>query len=126
MTVRVKFRSEGIPGRYIWCPPADVARAFTGSAHMCAGIYGIGSGVGDIVDGECIIDFAEFTQLAATAVHGFSASDQGILRSLTLGFIPTSLVLIERSGHPAPMMPGPDQERAWTALRDQHAQVMPV
>ncbi|MEU2620021.1 DUF6086 family protein [Streptomyces sp. NPDC007157] len=46
--------------------------------------------------------------------------------SVSLGFLATALVLIDRAGHPAPAMPGPDQERAWTVLRDQHARAMPV
>ncbi|MGQ4382653.1 DUF6086 family protein [Streptomyces sp. SAS_270] len=57
---------------------------------------------------------------------GPETSDQGILRSLSLGFIATSLVLIDRAGHPAPAMPGPAQELAWRTLRDQHARAMPV
>jgi hypothetical protein len=126
MAARIRFQDKDMPGRGIWCPPADVARAFTGSARMCADVHGVDSGVGEVVEGACFIDFAEFTQLSALAVHRFSTSGQGVLRSLTLGFIATSLVLIDRSGHPAPAMPGPDQERAWTALRDQHARVMPV
>jgi len=115
-----------MPGRDIWCPNADIARAFKGSSEVFSGVYCVESGVGDLVDGECVIDFREFRDFSAVTVDRFTRSDQGILRSLTLGFIATSLVLIDRAGHPAPAMPGPAQELAWRALRDQHARAMPV
>ncbi|MGW0996711.1 DUF6086 family protein [Streptomyces sp. NPDC002523] len=115
-----------MPGRDIWCPGTDVAHAFVGTAEVFSGVFGVRSGIAHPVDGVCVIDFRDFGALSAAAIDRFSTSDQGILRSLTLGFISTSLVLIDRSGHPAPAMPGPDQERAWTALRDQHARAMPV
>jgi hypothetical protein len=124
--VKYRFHSSDVPGRDIWCPGADVARAFKGSSDVFSGIYGISSGVGELIDGECVIDFRNFREFSAVAVDRFTTSDQGILRSLTLGFISTSLVLIDRAGHPAPAMPGPAQELAWRALRDQHARAMPV
>jgi hypothetical protein len=124
--MRFRFHSSDMPGRDIWCPEADVAHAFVGTTEVFSGVYRVGSGVREPVDGVCVIDFRAFSALSAAAVDRFSTSDQGILRALSLGFIATSLVLIDRAGHPAPAMPGPDQERAWTALRDQHARAMPV
>ena len=124
--MKIRFQSSDMPGRDIWCPTADVALAFIGTAETFSHVYAVESGVGEPVDGECVIDFADFGALSAAAVHRFSTSDQGILRSLSLGFIATSLVLIDRAGRPAPAMSGPDQERAWSALRDQHARAMPV
>ncbi|MEV0641124.1 DUF6086 family protein [Streptomyces sp. NPDC050619] len=115
-----------MPGRDIWCPGVEVAHAFVGTAEVFSGMFRVDSGIGDPVDGVCVIDFRDFSALCALALARFSTSDQGILRSLSLGFISTSLVLIDRAGHPAPAMPGPEQERAWAALREQHARAMPV
>jgi hypothetical protein len=124
--VHFRFHSSDLPGRDIWCPPAEVAHAYVGTAEVFSGVFGVASGLGIPVDGVCVIDFQDFDALCAAAVDRFSTSDQGILRSLALGFISTSLVLIDRAGRAAPAMPGPDQERAWTLLRDQHARAMPV
>jgi hypothetical protein len=124
--VNFRFYSTDLPDRNIWCPSADVAHAFVGTAEVFSGVLGVDSGIELPADGVCALDFQDFRTLSAAAVDRFSASDQGILRSLCLGFIATSLVLIERAGHPAPPMPGPDQEAAWKALRDQHARAMPV
>ncbi|MGW2646759.1 DUF6086 family protein [Streptomyces sp. NPDC001393] len=124
--MKVRFHASDMPGRDIWRASAETARTFKGNAEVLAEIFGVDSGVGDLVNGECVIDFGDFSKLSAITLDRFSASGQGILRSLTLGFIATSLVLIDRSGHTAPAMPGPDQERAWTALRDQHARAMPI
>ncbi|MFI1565566.1 DUF6086 family protein [Streptomyces sp. NPDC020490] len=121
-----RFRANDMPDRDIWCAGAEAAHAFVGTAEVLSGVLRVRSGIADPVDGVCAIDFQEFGLLSAAAVHRFSTSDQGILRSLSLGFIATSLVLIDRAGHPAPPMPGPAQERAWAALRDQHARAMPV
>jgi len=115
-----------MPGRDIWCPSADVAHAFVGAAQVFSGVLGVGSGISDPVDGVCVIDFQDFGALTSAAVHRFGTSHQGILRSLLLGFIATSLVLIDRAGYRAPEMAGPAQEQAWTALRDTHARAMPV
>lgn len=124
--MKFSFHSSDLPGRDIWCPGADVAHAFVGTAEVFSGVFGVDSGIGLPVDGVCVIDFWYFSALSAAAVDRFNTSDQGILRSLSLGFIATSLVLIDRAGHPAPAMPGPAQELAWRALREQHARAMPV
>lgn len=121
-----RFHSRDLPGRDLWCPSPEVARAFVGTAEVYSHVFGVGSGIGDPADGVCVIDFQDFGSLCAAAVGRFSTTGQGILRSLSLGFIATSLVLIERAGHRAPVMPGPAQELAWAALREQHARVMPV
>ncbi|WP_415939573.1 DUF6086 family protein [Streptomyces sp. 039-1] len=121
-----KFRSSDLPDRNIWCPGPDVAQAFVGTTEVVSGVLGKRSGIALPADGLCIIDFCEFGALSAAAVERFSTSDQGILRSLFLGFIATSLVLIDRAGHPGPPMRGPAQEAAWRTLRDQHARAMPV
>ncbi|MBY8343276.1 hypothetical protein JYK17_24920 [Streptomyces sp. KC 17012] len=84
------------------------------------------TGIGDPDDGVCTIDFRDFGALCGAVMDRFSTTEQGILRSLSLGFIATSLVLIDRAGYRAPAMPGPAQELAWAALREQHARVMPV
>ncbi|MFD4507715.1 DUF6086 family protein [Streptomyces sp. NPDC058457] len=115
-----------MPGRDIWCPNTEVAQAFVGTAEVFAQVFGVTSGVADPVDGVCLVDFRAFGALCAAAVGRFSGTREGILRSLSLGFIATALVLIDRAGHPAPAMPGPDQERAWAVLRDQHARAMAV
>ncbi|MFJ8201133.1 DUF6086 family protein [Streptomyces sp. NPDC096152] len=121
-----RFHSSDLPGRDIWCPGAEVAHAFIGSATVFSGVFGVGSGVGIPVDGVCVVDVRDLGALVGAAVRRFTRTEQGILRSLSLGFITTSLVLVDRAGHPVPAMPGPEQERAWTALRDQHARAMPV
>ncbi|WP_308314614.1 DUF6086 family protein [Streptomyces gilvus] len=121
-----RFRSSDQPGRDLWCPSSEVARAFVGTAEVFSHVFDVDSGIGDPVDGVCVIDFRDFGALCAAVVDRFGTTDQGILRSLSLGFVATSLVLIDRAGRPAPAMPGPAQERAWAALRDQHARVMPV
>ncbi|MET7987880.1 MULTISPECIES: DUF6086 family protein [unclassified Streptomyces] len=115
-----------MPGRVIWCPEAEVAHAFKGSSDVYSGLYGTSSGVGQLVAGECVIDFRDFRKFSEVAVDRFTTSDQGILRSLSLGFIATALVLIDRAGHPTPAMPGPAQELAWRTLRNEHARAMPV
>ncbi|MET7390218.1 DUF6086 family protein [Streptomyces sp. NPDC005529] len=121
-----RFRSADLPGRDIWHPDADVAHAFVGTTEVFSGVLGLRSGIALPADGVCVIEFLEFRSLSVAAVNRFSTSGQGILRSLSLGFIATSLVLIDRAGHPDPPMPGPAQEAAWKALRDQHARAMPV
>ncbi|MGW1624780.1 DUF6086 family protein [Streptomyces sp. NPDC002172] len=124
----MRFRSHAtdMPGRDIWCPNAEVAQTFVGTAEVFSQVFGLASGIGDPVDGVCLIDFADFGVLCAAAVGRFSGTREGILRSLSLGFIATALVLIDRAGQPAAAMPGPDQERAWAVLRDQHARAMTV
>jgi hypothetical protein len=49
----------------------------------------------------------------------------GIQRALTVGFIATSLVLLDRAGQPLPPAASLEQQAAWAALRDQHAGIMP-
>ncbi|MFI6490641.1 DUF6086 family protein [Streptomyces sp. NPDC050564] len=107
-------------------PRTEVAHAFVRTAEVFSGVFGVDSGIGLPADGVCVIDFRDFGALSAAAVDRFSTSDQGILRSLSLGFIATSLVLIDRAGHPLPAMPGHAQELAWRTQRDQHARAMPV
>lgn len=124
--MKFRFHSSDMPGRDIWRPDAEVAHAFKGSSDVFSGIYRTDSGVGSLAAGECVVDFERFRKLSEVAIDRFTASDQGILRSLSLGFIATALVLIDRAGHPAPAMLGPAQELAWAALRDQHARAMPV
>ncbi|MFJ2605659.1 DUF6086 family protein [Streptomyces sp. NPDC087425] len=124
--MKSRFHSSDLPGRYLWCADAEVAQAFVGTAEVFSQVFGVPSGVGDPVDGVCFIDFQDFSALCEVAVQRFSGTREGILRSLLLGFVATSLVLIDRAGHPVPAMPGPDQERAWTVLRDQHARAMLV
>ncbi|MER5531564.1 DUF6086 family protein [Streptomyces sp. NPDC002677] len=115
-----------MPGRNIWCPSVEAAQAFVGTAEVFSRVFGVTSGIADPVDGACLIDLRPFGALCAAAVGRFGNAREGILRSLSLGFIATALVLIDRAGHPAPVWPGPVQERAWTVLREQHARAMPV
>ncbi|MGW7549315.1 DUF6086 family protein [Streptomyces sp. NPDC054770] len=123
---RIGFQATDMPGRTIWCPDVEVAQAFVGTAEVFSQVFGVASGVGDPDHGVCAIDFRDFGALCAAAVGRFSGTREGILRSLSLGFIATALVLIDRAGHLAPAMPGPEQERAWAVLRDQHARAMHV
>ncbi|MFJ3706826.1 DUF6086 family protein [Streptomyces sp. NPDC090053] len=121
-----RFHSSDTPERGLWCPSSAVAHAFKGYSVVCSGVFDTRSGVGDIVDGECAIDFRTFSEFSAELIARYCATDQGILRSLTVGFIATSLVLIDRAGLPGPLVPGEGQQQAWAALRDQHARAMPV
>lgn len=124
--MQFSFRPHDMPAREIWCPTSEAAQAFEGSCGVFSGIFGVDSGVGEPVDGHWVIDFDAFTPFITLAIDRFHNSRQGILRSLSLGLIATSLVLIDRAGRPLPGMPGPEQEKAWLALRDQHARAMPV
>jgi Family of unknown function (DUF6086) len=112
-------------GPALWATEAGVARLFTGHAELVAALLGVPSGIGDPTGDRCAVDLPVFSAFCAAAVAQYAATDQGIQRALTVGFIATALVLLDRAGCPLPPAPTPQQQAAWAALRDQHAAVMP-
>ncbi len=109
----------------LWRAGDGVAQLFRWQAQAVAKHLGIRSGLGDVRDGECTVDPDEFTVFCASAIGRYGASDEGVERALTVAFIATALVLLDRTGAPVPSAGTPEQDAAWTALREQHAALMP-
>ncbi|MBV9023091.1 MAG: hypothetical protein JO362_04675 [Streptomycetaceae bacterium] len=74
---------------------------------------------------QAVLNLSVFEAFCAEAVAQYGKTTHGILRSLLVGFLATALVLLDRAGHPMPTCPTAEQHAAWTALRDQHALLMP-
>ena len=108
----------------LWQTEPAVARLFAGEARLVAEALGVPSGIGEPVDNRCTVDLPAFSTFCAGAVEGY-ATQPGIQRALTVGFVATALALLDRAGHPLPPAPSAEQQAAWSALRDQHAAVMP-
>ncbi|MBY8880539.1 DUF6086 family protein [Actinacidiphila acidipaludis] len=108
----------------LWRAEPAVARLFTGEARLVADALGVPSGIGEPEGDRCTVDLPAFSTFCATAVEGY-ANQPGIQRALTVGFVATALALLDRAGHPLPPAPSAEQQAAWSALRDQHAAVMP-
>ncbi|SCE36463.1 hypothetical protein GA0115240_154724 [Streptomyces sp. DvalAA-14] len=108
-------------GAVLWAVDSAVARLFTGHAALVSQLLGIPSGIGADarIDGEALREFCE------VALDRYGRTDQGIERSLTVGFLATALELLHRAGHDVPPTVSAEQRAAWTALRDQHAPQMP-
>ncbi|WP_406444074.1 DUF6086 family protein [Streptomyces sp. NBC_01613] len=109
----------------LWEPQESIARLFRGHFETVAGLIDAPAGFADLPDGDCVIGIHGLEKFCELAITEYHRSNQGIFRSLTVGFIATALVLLDRAGKPLPDVPGTDQSRAWAALRDQHASAMP-
>ncbi|WP_329133561.1 DUF6086 family protein [Streptomyces sp. NBC_01476] len=109
----------------LWRPDGRVAGLFLGHAELFADLLGVPSGIGDVINDECSVDDSVLEAFCAASLAEYGATDQGIQRTLTVGFIATALVLLDRAGRPVPTTVATEQRAAWAALRDQHAAVMP-
>ncbi|MFJ2649663.1 DUF6086 family protein [Streptomyces sp. NPDC087420] len=96
-----------VDGVDVWNPSNRVARLFTGQAEVAADVYGVGSGLGGIVDDECEVDREIFSQFIDTLVAKHRESNNQVLRVLLEGVIPVGLVLLDRAGE---TMDGMDAE----------------
>lgn len=108
----------------LWRTEPAAARLFAGEARLVADLLGVPSGIGEPVGERCTVDLPAFRSFCAAAVTGY-ATQPGIPRALTVGFVATALVLLDRAGDALPAAPSAQQQAAWSALRDQHAAVMP-
>ncbi|MEU6235633.1 DUF6086 family protein [Kitasatospora sp. NPDC047058] len=107
----------------VWDPSNTVARLFKGEAEAVASAFGLVSGVGDIIEDECEIDLPVLEEFLAELVRQYHRATHPILRSLTVGFIATASVLVERAGGRLPSGE-PEQVAAWARLRQEHARSM--
>ncbi|MFJ8472000.1 DUF6086 family protein [Kitasatospora sp. NPDC094011] len=108
----------------VWDPSNTVARLFTGEAVAVASAFNLESGIGEIIEDECELDLPVLEAFLADLVRRYHEATHPILRSLTVGFIATASVLVDRAGGQLP--PGePDQVAAWAQLRQEHARSMP-
>lgn len=121
----VQFRAvaveEGESGAVLWTAAPDVARLFTGQAALVSRLLGLPSGI----RADAGIDVDTLNEFCEEALRRYGRTDQGVERSLTVGFLATVLELLRRAGHDVPATEPPEQHAAWTALRDQHAPQMP-
>jgi hypothetical protein len=127
-TASIRFHTgveDGHAATGLWQAEAGVAGLFTGQAALVGDLLGVPSGIGSPADGQCTVELPEFSAFCAAAVTQYGSTAEGIQRALTVGFIATALVLLDRAGRPQPDAPSAQQQAAWTALRDQHAAVMP-
>ncbi|MFK0111273.1 DUF6086 family protein [Streptomyces sp. NPDC091217] len=111
--------------RVLWEPQEAVARLFRGHLETVSGLLGAPSRIRDLPDGNCAVDIPGLEEFCDRAIAEYHRSDQGIFRSLTVGFIATVMVLLDRAGCPMPDVPDAPRSRAWAALRDEHALAMP-
>lgn len=124
-TADVADAADSADAPVLWQVEAAVARLFAGEAALVAALLGVPSGVGEVTADRCALDLPAFSAFCATAVAQYATTNQAVQRALTVGFIATALVLLDRAGHSLPSAPSPEQQAAWAALRDQHAAVMP-
>ncbi|WP_327290303.1 DUF6086 family protein [Streptomyces sp. NBC_01198] len=117
--------SHVAPEAGLWRADDRVAGLFLGHAALFADFLGVPSGIGNIVNGECPVDGSLLDAFCVASLAEYGATVQGIQRALTVGFIATALVLLDRAGRPVPTCVAPEQQAAWAALRDQHSAVMP-
>jgi hypothetical protein len=121
----VRFRAiaeeDGESGAVLWTADSDVARLFTGHAALVSQLLDVPSGI--LPDAE--VDVDGLREFCEAALERYGHTDQGIERSLTVGFLATALELLRRGGHDVPPTDVAEQRTAWTALRDQHAPQMP-
>ncbi|MCX4748852.1 DUF6086 family protein [Kitasatospora sp. NBC_01287] len=108
----------------VWDASNTVARLYTAQVEAVAGTLGLASGIGEIVEDECEIDPPTLEGFLGELLRQYHRATHPILRSLTVGVIATSLVLLDRVGGRLPAT-DPDQLGAWTQLRDEHARSMP-
>lgn len=107
----------------LWAPSIQVGRLFKGQADVIASVFAVPSGVGDVIDDECEIEPAVFVNFVAQLAKQYQGTAHPILRSLLVGFVGTSMVLVERAGLALPDLP-PDQRAAWTSLSAEQARSM--
>lgn len=107
----------------LWWPANTVAILFRQQAEAVAATFGTESGVGDLIEDEIAIDPPVFEAFISEVVAQYQKATHPIIHSLTVGFISTAMVLLERAGG---QMPGGTEEElaAWAELREQHAQWM--
>jgi hypothetical protein len=107
----------------LWWPANTVAVLFKAQAEAVATAFRTESGVGDIIEDEIAIDLPVFEAFVTEAVARYQRATHPILRSLTVGFISTATVLLERAGGRLPDGTAEDLA-AWARLRQQHSQWM--
>ncbi|MFC4033919.1 DUF6086 family protein [Streptomyces polygonati] len=112
-------------GPVLWTVDSAVARLFTGHAALVSRLLGVPSGIGVPSGTGAGIDVAGLRDFCGAALDRYGLTDEGIERSLTVGFLATALELLHRAGHDVPPTDPAEQRAAWTALRDQHALQMP-
>lgn len=117
--------SHVTPDVGLWRADEGVAGLFLGHAALFADFLGVPSGLGNAVNAECRVDDYLLDAFCVASLAEYGATGQGIQRALTVGFIATALVLLDRAGRPVPAGVAPEQQAAWAALRDQHSAVMP-
>ncbi|MER7670567.1 DUF6086 family protein [Kitasatospora sp. NPDC096128] len=100
-----------------------VVRLFTGAAAV-ASAFGLHSGVGEIIEDGCELDIPVLEAFVAELARRYHEATHLILRSLTVGFIATASVLVDRGGGQLPSG-GPDRVAAWARLRQEQARSMP-
>ncbi len=108
----------------VWDPSNTVARLFVGEAAAVASAFGLESGIGEIIEDECELDLPVLEAFVAGLVRRYHEATHPMLRSLTVGFIATVSVLVERAGGRLPSGEA-DQVAAWAQLRQEHARSMP-
>jgi hypothetical protein len=108
-------------GAVLWTADSEVARLFTGQAALLSQLLSVPSGIR--ADAE--IDVDTLCEFCEEALRRYGRTDQGVERSLTVGFLATALELLRRAGHDVPPTEFAEQRAGWTALRDQHAPQMP-
>jgi Family of unknown function (DUF6086) len=111
-------------GPDLWRPIEDLALLFKGHSQTVAVATGAPSGVGEYANGGCAVDLPTFERFCREAIAYYHRTDEGLFRSMTVGFIATALALLDRAGRPMPDKLTAEQQAAWTALRDQHASMM--
>jgi hypothetical protein len=89
-----------IDGDDVWSPANQVARLFIAQARAAAGVFGLDSGVGDVVEDQCSIDGKAFTAFVTTLLAEFERTNNTTLRRLTEGVLVVSLALLKRAGLP--------------------------
>ncbi|MFJ7902307.1 DUF6086 family protein [Streptomyces sp. NPDC096198] len=108
----------------VWNPSNSLARTFLGQADVLSQLAGKETGLGEIIEDECQIDPAVFTDFVDTLVKTYQESNNEALRALLKGFTSVALVLVERIGCDAPSVMS-EYSEMWTTERDAYARSMP-
>jgi hypothetical protein len=107
----------------VWNPSNTVARLFKEEAEAIAATFDIPSGLGPIIEDECEIDVVVFEAFVGQLIKQYEQVVHPIFKTLTVGFIATASVLVERAGGQLPPLPAA-QTNAWAQLRAEHARSM--
>ena len=107
----------------VWNPSKAVAALFLRSAESLKPETELPTGIGPMRDDECSIDLDTFTQFIDALLTRYERSNHFVWRSLTEGFIATSLVLVERAGGSVASAEA-SAAHAWADLRRSHSQAM--